>query len=79
VTVCIAAITIENCIVAVSDTMISGLMSSIDVGTTKMESFARDWELMWSADDITQCVPIMEFAANISGTEQISCRLHVPV
>jgi hypothetical protein len=63
VTVCIAAITLGNHIVAVSDTMITGLSSSIDVSTTKMQSLSKDWEMMWSADDITQCIPVMELAA----------------
>jgi hypothetical protein len=62
VTVCIAAITLEKCIVTVSDTMVTSFASSIDASTSKMESFGRDWEAMWAADDITQCIPIIERA-----------------
>jgi hypothetical protein len=63
VTVCIAAITLEKCIVTVSDTMVTSFASSIDASTSKMEAFGRDWEAMWAADDITQCIPIIERAA----------------
>jgi len=61
-TVCIAATTLEKCIVTVSDTMVTSFTSSIDASTSKMESFGRDWEAMWAADDITQCIPIIERA-----------------
>ena len=59
-TVCIAAITQEECIVSVSDTMFAGLVSSVDRATRKMEPFADDWLALMAADDITQCVPIIE-------------------
>jgi hypothetical protein len=69
-TVCIAAICggkipvpPEDYIVAVSDTMFTGLTSSIDKATRKMEPFADDWLAMMAADDVTQCVPIIERAA----------------
>jgi hypothetical protein len=61
-TVCIAAITLEKCIVTVSDTMITSFTSSIDASTSKMESFGQGWEAMWATDDITQCIPIIERA-----------------
>jgi hypothetical protein len=61
-TVCIAAITLEKYIVTVSDTMVSSFMTSADATAVKMQSFGKDWEAMWAADDITQCVPIIERA-----------------
>ncbi|HEY1657599.1 MAG TPA: hypothetical protein VGG14_04590 [Candidatus Sulfotelmatobacter sp.] len=61
-TVCIAAITLGNEIVTVSDTMIHGLMSSADANTVKMSALAKDWNVMWAADDITQCIPIVQRA-----------------
>jgi len=63
VTVCIAAMTFGNFIVAVSDTMLTGASSSLDVSTTKMQPLSKDWHIMWSAGDITQCVPVMELAS----------------
>ena len=62
-TVCIAAITLANEIVTVSDTMITGLTSSADTNTVKMDPFAKDWSAMWAGSDITQCIPIMERAS----------------
>ncbi|MGA9988242.1 MAG: hypothetical protein WBP69_10705 [Terriglobales bacterium] len=61
-TVCIAALTLGKEIVTVSDTMITGLMSSADMNTVKMEPIGQDWNVMWAADDITQCVPIAQRA-----------------
>src|SRR5438552_3397229 len=62
-TVCIAAIPLENRIVTVSDTMVSGLISSADACTVKMEPFAKDWVAMMAADDLTQCIPVIERAS----------------
>jgi hypothetical protein len=61
-TVCIAAITGGSEIVTVSDTMIQGLMSSADANTVKMNTLAKDWNVFWAADDITQCIPIVQRA-----------------
>lgn len=61
-TVCIAAITLDKHIVTVSDTMVSNFMSSADATAVKMHSFAKDWEAMMSADDLTQCIPVIELA-----------------
>lgn len=61
-TVCIAAMTLEDHIVTVSDTMVEGLVSSIDKATRKMEPFADDWIALMAAEDLTQCVPIVERA-----------------
>jgi hypothetical protein len=61
-TVCIAAITLNSEIVTVSDTMIHGLMSSADKIAVKMNTLAKDWSVMWAADDITQCIPIIQRA-----------------
>jgi hypothetical protein len=63
VTVCIAALTLDTRIVTVSDTMVSTFMSSADATVVKMQSFAKNWEAMWSADDLTQCIPIIDLAA----------------
>jgi hypothetical protein len=69
-TVCIAAICggklpvpPEDYIVTVSDTMFTGLTSSIDIATRKMEPFADDWIALMASSDVTQCVPIIERAA----------------
>jgi hypothetical protein len=62
-TVCIAAITVNNEIVTVSDTMITGLVSSADANTVKMDPFAKDWSAMWAGEDITQCAAIIERTA----------------
>lgn len=62
-TLCAAAIASESYIVAISDTMITGSTISSDGCSVKMEPFARDWLAMLSADDITQCLPIVQLAA----------------
>lgn len=63
-TVCIAAVTLEQYIVTLSDTQIGTFLSSADMSTVKMEPFARDWLAMMSADDLTQCIPVIEKAAD---------------
>lgn len=62
-TVCIAAITLERRIVTVSDTMVTTFMSSADATAVKMESFGKNWEAMMAADDLTQCLPVIQRAA----------------
>jgi 20S proteasome alpha/beta subunit len=62
VTVCIAAITREKLIVTASDTMVSYPLSSLDASTVKAEEFHEDWLALIAADDLTQCIPIMERA-----------------
>ena len=62
VTVCIAAITRENYIATVSDTMVSSYLSSADACTVKVEPIHQDWSAMMAADDLTQCLPIVERA-----------------
>ncbi len=69
-TVCIAAICggklpvpPEDYIVTVSDTMFTHLTSSSDKATRKMEPLGDNWAAMMAADDVTQCVPIIERAA----------------
>jgi hypothetical protein len=61
-TVCIAAITQQNEIVTVSDTMLTHARGSADAVTSKMDPFAKEWCAMWAADDMTQCAPIIEKA-----------------
>jgi hypothetical protein len=46
----------------VSDTKVSGGIISADSTTLKMEPFHKDWMAMMAADDLTQCVPIIEKA-----------------
>lgn len=62
-TVCIAAITFDGYIVTASDTMTTGATCSADMSAVKAEPFARDWVAMISADDITQCAPVIQRAA----------------
>jgi hypothetical protein len=66
VTICIAAISnIPGQIpylITVSDTMVSGGIISADSVTIKIEPFHKDWFAMMSADDLTQCTPIIEKA-----------------
>jgi hypothetical protein len=61
-TVCVAAITLHNEIVTVSDTMLSTFMTSADMNTVKMDEFGPQWNALWAADDITQILPIIELA-----------------
>jgi 20S proteasome alpha/beta subunit len=42
--------------------MVSYFMSSTDASTVKMEEFHEDWIALIAADDLTQCIPIMERA-----------------
>lgn len=62
-TVCIAAITSRNEIVTVSDTMLTNYITSADNVTAKMEPLAKEWNVMWAADDVTQCTSIIDRAA----------------
>ena len=61
-TLCAAAIASDSTIVTVSDTLLTGGTTSSDGCTAKMEPFAKDWIAMFSADDIGQCLPIIERA-----------------
>lgn len=61
-TLCVAAITLENYILTVSDTKVEGLISSSDGCTVKMDPFAKDWNAMWAASDMTQCSSVVERA-----------------
>lgn len=61
-TVCIAAITRERYIVTASDLMVSSALSSSDASAVKLEEFHKDWIAMMSADDLTQCLPVIERA-----------------
>ena len=63
VTVCIAAMTVEKYIVTLSDTRVGSFTSSADVSTVKLEPFAKDWLAMMAADDLTQCLSVIEKAA----------------
>jgi hypothetical protein len=60
-TVCIAAISHDH-IVTVSDTMVSCGLTSADGVTIKSEPFHKDWMAMFAADDLRQCVPIIDKA-----------------
>lgn len=66
VTICIAAITNipgqTPYLVTASDTMVSGGIIAADSVTVKLEPFHNDWFAMMSADDLTQCIPIIEKA-----------------
>lgn len=66
VTVCIAAISDipgqTPYLVTASDTMVGGAIISADSVTVKLEPFHKDWFAMMSADDLTQCIPIIERA-----------------
>lgn len=62
-TVCIAAITLDNHIVTVSDTMASGVILSADEIVVKASPFHKEWMAMMAGDDITPCVPIIDRAA----------------
>jgi len=66
-TVCIAAIAgqpnrTKPYIVTASDTMVYGSTFSADMNTVKSEPFHANWTAMMAADDLTQCVPIIEKA-----------------
>jgi hypothetical protein len=61
-TVCIAAITRERLIATTSDTMVSTYLSSTDGSTVKVETIHKDWSAMMAADDMTQCVLIIQRA-----------------
>ena len=61
-TVCIAAISVEGIIVTVSDTMVSTGVTSADRMVNKSEPFHKEWSAMMSADDLTQCIPIIDKA-----------------
>ena len=67
-TICAAAISSNNPgtgphIITVSDTMVSGAIISADSTTLKIEPFHKDWMAMMAADDLTQCIPIIDKAA----------------
>jgi hypothetical protein len=61
-TLCAAAIASDAYIVTISDMMVSGATLSSDGCTIKMEPFAQDWLAMFSGDDLTQCMPVIERA-----------------
>src|SRR5690349_6463894 len=61
-TVCIAAITREDYIVVATDLMVAGYMSSTDSSMVKVEEIHKEWAVLLAADDLTQCVPIIEKA-----------------
>ncbi|MGI8772233.1 MAG: hypothetical protein ACR2JE_12450 [Acidobacteriaceae bacterium] len=61
-TVCIAGLAEHNTIVAVSDMMVSGYLGAADSGTIKCEDVHQHWQAMMAADDLTQCMPIIEKA-----------------
>jgi len=68
-TVCIAAIAYENglegripLIVTASDQMIGSGLSSSDEATVKLEPFHKDWSAMIAANDLSQCMSIIERA-----------------
>jgi len=62
-TVCIAAIALEDEIVTVSDTQLTHLLGSADMCTEKMEPFAKEWSALWASDDVTQCIQVTDLAA----------------
>jgi|GEM_PF-2928690 len=62
--VCIAAITADNHIVTVSDTMLLGLTSGGDKVTSKLRAFAGDWGALMAANDFAQCEPVVQKTAD---------------
>jgi hypothetical protein len=68
VTICVAAIASQipgaqpPYIVTASDTMVSGGIISVDMSFVKAEPFHANWTAMMAADDLTQCVAIIEKA-----------------
>lgn len=66
VTICIAAISVaygeDPYLVTASDQMVSGAIISADRVMVKLQPFHKDWFTMMSADDLTQCAPIIEKA-----------------
>jgi hypothetical protein len=62
VTICIAAITLENYLVTVSDTMLTTHVAAADKITTKFKAISKDWGAMMSADDYTQCEAVIDKA-----------------
>jgi hypothetical protein len=67
VTICIAAISNvfygeDPYLVTASDQMVSGGIISADRVMVKLQPFHKEWFTMMSADDLTQCTPIIEKA-----------------
>jgi hypothetical protein len=65
VTTCIAAITVDNCIVTSSDTRMSfGGDFSVE-GVIKVEPVHGEWSAMIGGNDVAQCVPVLERAKQV--------------
>ena len=60
-TLCIAAISF-NQMVTICDTMISGAIISADATAVKIRPFHQNWAAMIAAEDVTQCLPVIEKA-----------------
>jgi len=67
VTTCLASLATDDCIVAVSDMMISMDWVSGDSLSVKSLNIGANWRVMFSGNDVTPVIPIMERVRSRAG------------